>query len=188
MLLALLLGVTSAALQHPGSVPMAVSPSGAIGSGLHNDCAASEPGIRIDVSGLRDRSGRLKLELYPANADDFLADDDALLRAGKVFRRVVTAVPPDGMVSLCVAVPRPGRYAVLVIHKRDGSRAFSISNDGVGLPGSQHIGRHRPPIEQAIVTVPETLAIVTARMQYLRGIAGFKPMPFRPMPFRPMAQ
>lgn len=141
------------------------------------DCAASEPGIRRTVSGLRDQSGRLKTELYPADESDFLAKDDALPRAGKVFRRVVVAVPPHARgVSLCANVPRRGRYVVLVIHKRSGNRRFSIDDDGVSLPSSQQIGRRRPPFGQAIVTVGDEVTTIAAPMQYLHGLAGFEQM------------
>ena len=166
MLMPILLALTSAQQEPVATIPNAAS--------LY-DCAASEPGIRMTVSGLRDQSGRLKMELYPADESDFLAKDDALLRAGKVFRRVVVAVPPHARdVSLCVNVPRPGRYAVLVIHKRSGNRRFSVDNDGVSLPGSQHIGRRRPPFGQAIVTVSDEVTTVAAPMQYQHGLAGFE--------------
>lgn len=139
-----------------------------------NDCAASEPGVRVNVSGLRDRSGKLKLELYPATQADFLQDDSDLLKAGKVFRRIVAAVPAQSA-SLCVPVPRPGRYAVIVIHKRDGSPKFSVMNDGVALSGNSKIGRRKPTVGEATVVVADRVATVDARMQYLRGLAGFKP-------------
>ncbi len=142
---------------------------------LRQDCSASAPGIRINVSGLKDRSGRLKLELYPANSDDFLRSSRDLLKSGKVFRRVVTAVPPIGIVSLCVSTPAPGRYAVVVIHKRDGAAKFNIVHDGVGLPGIDRIGRHRPGYEQAMVLVSNQVVTVSMRMQYLHGIVGFRP-------------
>ncbi len=84
MMMPILLALTGAQLVSVAIIPNAYS---------RDDCAASEPGIRVTVSGLRDQRGRLKLELYPAEAADFLAKDEALLRAGKVFRRIVTAVP-----------------------------------------------------------------------------------------------
>ena len=166
MLIPILLALAGAQFVPVAAIPKAAS---------RDDCATSEPGVRMTVSGLRDQSGRLKLELYPANENDFLANDTELLRAGKVFRRVVTAVPSHTRaVTLCVNVPRPGRYAVFVVHKRSGNRSFSIDDDGVSLPGSEHIGRTRPPFEQAIVTVGDDVTTVAAPMQYRRGLAGFK--------------
>ena len=84
MMMPILLALTGAQLVSVAIIPNAYS---------RDDCAASEPGIRVTVSGLRDQRGRLKLELYPAEATDFLAKDEALLPAGKLFRRIVTAVP-----------------------------------------------------------------------------------------------
>ncbi len=165
------------------SAPAATQLHGTPVAALRDDCAASAPGVRINVSGLKDRSGRLNLELYPANANDFLKGAPELLKEGKVFRRVVAAVPPkgsangpaSGIVSLCVPTPGPGRYAVVVIHKRDGAAKFNISNDGVGLPGSGRIGRRRPGYEQAVVLVSDRVTTVPLQMQYLHGLAGFKP-------------
>lgn len=142
---------------------------------LRDDCTTSEPGVRVNVSGLRDRSGRLKLELYPATQADFLQDDQTLLKAGKVFRRIVVMVPAQAA-SVCVPVPRPGRYAVIVIHKRDGAPKFNVMNDGVALSGNSRIGRRKPTVDEATVVVADQVTAVDARMQYLRGFAGFKPI------------
>ena len=58
-------------------------------------CRSSEPGpaFIVNVSGLRDRTGNLKLEVYPATDEDFLADDNVLVAAGKTFRRVEVGLP-----------------------------------------------------------------------------------------------
>ena len=50
-----------------------VSLSTILNASSRDDCTASEPGIRMTVSGLRDQRGSLTLELYPANENDFLA-------------------------------------------------------------------------------------------------------------------
>ncbi len=51
------------------------------------------PAIVVTVTGLRDRRGELKLEVYPANERDFLADDNLLIMAGKTFRRAYRTIP-----------------------------------------------------------------------------------------------
>ncbi|SFN86590.1 hypothetical protein [Sphingomonas sp. OK281] len=168
MMVPIRLALTGARLVSVATIPNAHS---------RDDRAASEPGIRVTVSGLRDQRERLKLELDPAEATDFLAKDEALLRAGKVFRRIVTAVPSlarDG--TLCVNVPRPGRDAVLGIHERSGNPSISIDDDRVSLPGSEHLGRRHAPFAQAVVTAGDQLTAVAAPMQYRRGLGGFKQM------------
>jgi hypothetical protein len=39
----------------------------------------SGPAFVVDMIGLKDRAGKLKLEVYPATDADFLADDNVLI-------------------------------------------------------------------------------------------------------------
>ncbi len=57
-------------------------------------CRPGEPGpaLLVNVEGLKDRKGNLKLEVYPADDRDFLQDDNVLVSRGKVFRRVEAPV------------------------------------------------------------------------------------------------
>lgn len=140
-------------------------------------CTASHgPAIQANIVGLKDRTGELKLELYPANEADFLKDDHALLAQGKVFRRVAIPTPPSGPLAMCIRVPAPGRYALLLTHNRDGKNKFSFWSDGAGFPGNARIGRSRPKLAQAEITVGEGVAVTTIRVQYLRGLGGFGPI------------
>ncbi|WP_294293430.1 DUF2141 domain-containing protein [uncultured Sphingomonas sp.] len=133
------------------------------------------PALQVTVTGLKDRTGRLKLELYPANADDFLKDDTDLMKEGKVFRRAWAATPMSGAVVICIRAPAPGRYALLFTHDRDGKNKFNFWRDGAGFVGSANLGRARPKLDQALVTVGAGVTPVTIRAQYLRGLSGFAP-------------
>ena len=139
-------------------------------------CATGGPAILVSVVGLKDRKGELKLELYPANEQDFLKDDRDLLREGKLFRRIRVPTPAAGGVQLCMRVPRPGRYALLFTHNRDGKNKFNFWSDGAGFVATQKLGRSRPKLAQAIIDVPAGVANVTVRAQYLRGLGGFGPV------------
>lgn len=133
------------------------------------------PAIRVNVTGLKDRSGRLKLELYPANEDDFLKDDRDLKREGKFFRRIWAQTPPSGAVSLCIRAPRPGRYALLFTHDRDGKNKFNFWRDGVGFSSNRKLGRSRPELNEAAINVGNGVVTVRIHTQYLRGLSGFAP-------------
>jgi len=134
------------------------------------------PAIRVNVVGLKDRIGRLKLELYPANEADFLKDDRDLRAEGKFFRRVWAEMPASGAVQLCIRAPSPGRYALLFTHDRDGRNKFNFMRDGAGFPGAGKLGRARPKLAEAIVNVPAGVTTTTVRAQYLRGLGGFAPL------------
>ncbi|QQV76856.1 DUF2141 domain-containing protein [Sphingomonas aliaeris] len=139
-------------------------------------CTSGGPAIRVNVLGLKDRTGDLRLELYPATEADFLKDDRDLIAEGKVFRRVVVDTPASGSVALCIRVPRPGRYALLFTHNRDGRNKFNFWSDGAGLRSNQKLGRSKPTLAQAIIDVPAGVETTDIRAQYLRGFSGFSPI------------
>lgn len=140
-------------------------------------CASGDgPAILANISGLKDRIGDVRLELYPPDEDDFLKDDHKLIREGKTFRRVVVPTPKSGPVALCIRAPRPGRYALLFTHNRDNKNKFSFWSDGAGFPSNQRLGRSRPHLDQALITVGQGVTVTNIRAQYLRGLGGFGPL------------
>ena len=140
-------------------------------------CAVGNgPAILASVGGFKDRGGVLMLELYPADAADFLAPDTKLIAAGKVFRRIRIGIPASGPVELCMRVPRPGRYALLAVHDRDGKTKFNFFSDGAGFPGNAKLGMSRPKVAAASIDVGQGVVSTAIRLQYLRGISGFGPL------------
>lgn len=152
--------------------PAAASPLGADSAA----CASgNQPAILANVEGLKDRAGRIKIEIYPDNDTDFLKRDDDLLAQGKVFRRVWADLPTAGPVALCIRVPAPGSYGLVITHQREGRKKFNIWVDGVGLPTGTRIGMTRPRIGQARIAVGASVRVTDIVMQYLRGMSGFGP-------------
>ena len=161
-----------------GAALFAASPAAA--QSIGSDAAACNgnagPAIRVNIVGLKDRTGRLKLELYPANDADFLKDDRDLHKEGKFFRRIWADMPASGAVQLCIRAPSPGRYALLFTHDRDGRNKFNFMRDGAGFPGAGKLGRARPKLAQAVIAVPAGVVTTTIHAQYLRGLGGFAPL------------
>lgn len=140
-------------------------------------CASGAgPRVTVNVLGLKDRSGRLKLELYPATETDFLKDDRDLRREGKPFRRIWAQTPASGAVSLCIRAPSEGRWALLFTHDRDGKNKFNFWQDGAGFPSNARLGRSRPKVRQALINVAPNGGQITVRAQYLKGLGGFGPL------------
>lgn len=140
-------------------------------------CAAGPgPRLQVNVVGLKDYTGRLKLELYPGTEADFLKDDRDLKAQGKPFRRVWSTPPASGTVTLCIRAPGPGQWAVLFTHDRDGKNKFNFWQDGAGFPSNQRLGRSRPKVRQALVNIPASGGQITIRAQYLKGLGGFAPL------------
>jgi uncharacterized protein (DUF2141 family) len=139
----------------------------------------SGPSLLINVTGLKDRKGQVKAELYPANDTDFLQDDNILINQGKTFRRVVMDVPASGPVQLCMRAPAAGVYGLSLLHDRDRDRKFNKSWDGDGVgfganPSSQ--GPFKPKIAVGRVTVGGGPTPVTVRMMYRNGLLSVGPL------------
>lgn len=133
------------------------------------------PAIRVLVTGLKDRQGMLRLELYPANDEDFLAPDKVLIAAGKPFKRVEQQVPAIDAVTMCIRAPASGRYALSVLHDRDGDGKFGFLRDGVGFTNNPPLGRRKP--DAAVVAIAVGPGVMQTRivMNYRRGL-GFGPL------------
>lgn len=134
------------------------------------------PALLVDVVGLKDRRGRLKLELYPANDGDFLEDDNVLINAGKTFRRVEVDVPQSGPVELCIRAPAPGIYALSLLHDRDGNRKFGLSVDGIGFGGNPKLGWSKPHAAAASVAVGARPSRTRIVLNYRRSLFSFGPV------------
>ena len=147
---------------------------------LGSDAAACRPGegpaIAVEITGLKDRTGELRLELYPDQEADFLKNRHKLIAEGKTFRRVTVPTPATGPTTMCIRVPRPGRYALLMTHNRDGKSKFGFWSDGAGFASNTKLGRSRPKVEQALVEVGTGVTVVHVTAQYLRGLGGFGPL------------
>ena len=140
-------------------------------------CRANEsgPAFLVSVNGLKDRTGRLKLEVYPANDKDFLADDNLLVAAGKTFRRVEVDTPNSSSPTLCVRVPAAGRYAVSVLHDRDSNRKFGWRVDGIGFASNPKLGLGKPKAASASASAGSTPTRIDVVMNYQRGL-GMRPL------------
>lgn len=140
-------------------------------------CRLDEPGpsFLVDVAGLRDRTGKLKLEVYPANDSDFLEDDDVLIAAGKTFRRVEQSILPSGAVRLCVRVPSAGSYAVSLLHDRNSDRKFNWRVDGIGFAGNPRLGWSKPAAAAATAVARASPTRIEIVMNYRRGL-GMRPI------------
>ncbi len=141
-------------------------------------CRPDEPGpaFMVTMIGLKDRQGLARVELYPANDKDFLADDNSLIAAGKPFRRAEISVPATGPVRLCVRAPAPGDYALSVMHDRDGNRKFGLSVDGIGFPGDPKLGWRKPHASEATARAGGGVTHITVRMNYRQGLFSFGPI------------
>jgi uncharacterized protein (DUF2141 family) len=164
--------VTTAALL---AALVASSPGLGLAAG---QCRAHEtgPAILIAAEGLKDRTGRLRAELYPPEQADFLADDNVLIAGGKTFARAIAPVPAEGGATLCIRVPKPGLYTLALTHDRDDRPKFDFWRDGIGFPGNPVIGHGAPPASAATIRVGAGVTRTAITLNYRRGLLSFGPL------------
>ena len=139
-----------------------------------------QPGARassalVDVVGIKDTTGTLRVEIYPAAKDDFLKDFDELKAEGKAAYRVQTPVTGPDM-RVCIRAPGPGRWSVAVIHSRGGKRKFDWHTDGAGFANNPSFIFGKPDWDKTIATFGSTPIMLRIAPRYLRGL-GMHLMP-----------
>jgi len=157
------------------AAPVASSPD--LGK-AEGQCRPNEqgPAYLVDVTGLKDRQGNLKLELYPATDKDFLADDNVLINEGKPFRRVEVPVPQTGPVQLCIRAPSAGTYSLSLLHDRDSNRKMGLSVDGVGFPANKKVCWGQPKVSAALAKVGNGPTRINIVMMYRSQMVCFAPL------------
>lgn len=129
-------------------------------------CRAGAPGdaLLVSVSGLKSRSGTVRVQLYGASAADFLAK-------GKRLHRVDVPVSATRM-DVCVALPAPGRYAVAVRHDADANKK-SGWNDGGGFSRNPKVTLTslKPKHSEVAFNVSGGVHRVPVVMQYRQGLS-----------------
>jgi uncharacterized protein (DUF2141 family) len=139
-------------------------------------CREGAPSILVEILGLKDRMGELRVELYPDTDPEFLGDDKKLEREEKTFRRVAFAPPTMGHAFACIAAPGPGRYSLVVIHSRDNVKKFNYHHDGIAFPGDPRLFFGKPPASKAWISVARGVTRVAVRLQYYDGFLGIGPV------------
>jgi uncharacterized protein (DUF2141 family) len=136
---------------------------------LGPDAAACSPGsgrpaLLVSVNGFSQRSGRLRVQIYDS-PQTFLA------KGGKL-RRIDLPVT-SGVMNVCVAVPRPGTYAVAVRHDVDGDNARGDWSDGGGFSNNPSISLFhlKPSYQQTAIPVGNGVKPVRIVLNYRHGLS-----------------
>ena len=136
---------------------------------LGTDAAACAPGVGghaalINVSGFKDRIGRLRLQFYSD-------DPKTLLASGTYIRRQEVPMTAAGDVVICISVPAPGAYAFVVLHDRDEDGRLSIWSDGVGFSNNPRLALAKPKLEPMLVAIGNGVTPIPVVMNYRRGFS-----------------
>lgn len=125
---------------------------------------ARAPAFLVNVSGFKSRTGQLRVQLYDDNPADFLAK-------GKKLKRIDLPVTRAGEMSICLAVPHPGTYAVAVRHDISGNG--SDWNDGGGFSRNPKLSvlNYKPKLAQVAVSIGDGVKPLDVVLNYRSGLS-----------------
>lgn len=123
---------------------------------------ASEPAFLVNVDGFKNRDGRVRVQLYPANSK--------FLQKGEWLRRIDLPVTRSGPMRVCVAAPKAGTYAIAVRHDTKGNG--SDWNDGGGFSRNPSISLFdlKPKYQEVAISVGDGVKPVDVVLNYRRGL------------------
>ncbi len=149
-----------APLAVQGSVADVLSPHAAaepVDPDMHL-CKPGHPAYAIvTIKGLKDNKGDLILEVYPDNEKDFLKN-----RLGRTDSPIPEGTDP----TLCVELPGPGRYAIVVHHDRDADNKFDLFKDGYGFSNNPHIAFSTPSVDDVAIDAKGRVTHLTIDVHY----------------------
>lgn len=152
------IAVGAAVLAAPAAAQAALGPDAA-------SCkpGASDPAVLVNVNGFKNRAGKVRVQLYPANAD--------FLGKGKWLRRIDLPVTGSGPMRVCVSVPKPGNYAIAVRHDTKGNG--SDWNDGGGFSRNPKISLTdlKPKYSEVAIAVGAGVKPIDVVLNYRQGLS-----------------
>ena len=143
-----------------------VSGSAAAGTAINNDmarCTAGNgPAVIVQVRGVKEAAGRIRVQSYPATGGAWLAK-------GRWINRV-EARANTGAMSFCVPVPAAGNYGIAVRHDRNANGKTDISKDGGGFsnnPSINILNLGKPSVGKVSFYAGTGVTKITINLRYL---------------------
>jgi uncharacterized protein (DUF2141 family) len=143
-----------------------VSGTAAASQELSNDlsrCTAGKgPAILVNVRGIKESSGKVRVQSYPATASAWLAK-------GRWLHRIESPATAGSM-NICIPVPSEGTYGIAVRHDRNGNGKTDIRQDGGGFsnnPSINILNLGKPSVKKVAFEAGSGVTRVTVNLKYM---------------------
>ncbi|WCT72841.1 DUF2141 domain-containing protein [Sphingomonas naphthae] len=172
-MLKLRIAALAAALVSTGSIGAGSSKAAVLGPEAQVCNEAHRPAMLVKVTGLKARTGVIRVQSYGGDPANFFDK-------GSYLKRIEVRAPASGTIEVCVPVEREGVYAVSVRHDVNGSGKSDMS-DGGGMSGNPDLSmwdvmfKRKPDPARVSVRVRDGIAVVPVTLRYLQG-GSFKPV------------
>ena len=136
---------------------------GAVSQEPANTCPSWGAPIHVHVHGIRNADGTVKAALYGPDPNTFL------VKGKKADKEREPA--EEGSMTLCMAAPEMGRYAVVVYHDENDNHKFDrnfvgLPIEGFGVSNDPTLFLAPPSFEEAAFEVNGDLTNVEVEIKY----------------------
>jgi uncharacterized protein (DUF2141 family) len=143
-----------------------VSGTAVAGQEVSNDlsrCAAGKgPAVLVSVRGVKESSGKVRVQSYPATGSAWLAK-------GRWLHRVESRANA-GVMNFCLPVPAEGKYGIAVRHDRNANGKTDISQDGGGFsnnPSINILNLGKPSVSKVAFVAGPGVTRIAINLKYM---------------------
>ena len=116
----------------------------------------------VEVRNIRSLEGNIRAQIYSSDPEEFL-------EKGKKLVRVDVPVVYEDAQSVCVPVPAPGTYALVVMHDRNANGKADFFSEGFGFSNNPKLSFGPPDGEDVMINVPQGVNKTTVTLKYILG-------------------
>lgn len=128
-----------------------------------NRCPDSGKPVHVHIHGIRHAHGTVKAVLYGPDPNDFLVKGKKTDKEREPAR--------EGTMTLCVAAPDVGEYAVVIYHDENNNHKFDrnwigLPTEGFGVSNDPSLFLAAPNFGESKFEVKEDITHISIEMKY----------------------
>ena len=133
-----------------------------LGNDLSRCASGKGPAVLVNVRGVKESSGKIRVQSYPASPNAWLAK-------GRWLHRVESRASAGSM-NICIPVPSEGKYGIAVRHDRNANGKTDISQDGGGFsnnPSISILNLGKPSVNKVAFEAGPGVTRITVNLKYM---------------------
>lgn len=131
----------------------------------HEGACIAEDGqamLQVLVEGLQNTEGRVRAQIYSSDPEEFLEKGMKLVRVD---------MPLDGSdePTLCVPLPSPGTYALVVLHDKNANGKADFFTEGFGFSNNPKLSLGPPDADEVMFVADAGISKHDIQLTYVFG-------------------
>ena len=140
----------------------AAAASEEISNDLSRCTAGKGPAVLVNVQGVKEARGNVRVQSYAATPGTWLAK-------GRWLHRIESRASAGNM-SFCLPVPSEGKYGIAVRHDRNGNGKTDFTQDGGGFsnnPSVSILNLGKPSVSKVAFDAGPGITRITINLKYM---------------------